>query len=99
MRHLRSSPLRLTNLKPEKPKDLGPYEAIGLKVSLEGGFDDMDRFLGWIEAEKRLLRIDSIRLNPDNREAGRLSGEFTLVALAEKPVQAAKTNAEAKKKP
>lgn len=99
MQHLRSSPLRLTNLKPEKPKDLGPYEAIGLKVSVEGGFGDMDRFLGWIEAEKRLLRIDSIRLTPDNREPGRLSGEFTLVSLAEKPIRAGKNKAEAKKKP
>jgi Tfp pilus assembly protein PilO len=99
IQHLRSTPLRLTDLKPEKPKDLGPYEAIGLKLNLEGAFDDMDQFLGWIEAEKRLFRIDSIRLTPNSREAGRLSGQITLVTLAEKPVAATKSQAGAGKKP
>jgi Tfp pilus assembly protein PilO len=98
IQHLRSSPLRLINLKPEKPKDLGPYEAIGLKLSLEGTFDEMDKFLGWIEGEKRLLRIDAIRLTPNTREIGRLSGEITLVTLAEKPASAVKTKPEVGKK-
>jgi Tfp pilus assembly protein PilO len=100
IQHLRSSPLRLIDLKPEKPKDLGPYDAIGLKLSIDGTFEDMDRFLGWIEAEKRLLRIDSIRLSPDTREAGRLSAQITLVTLADKPVASVKTSkVEAGKKP
>lgn len=99
MRHLRSSPLRLIDLKPEKAKDLGPYEAIGLKLNLEGSFDDMDRFLGWIEGEKRLLRIDSIRLTPNGREGGRLAGQITLVSLSEKAVATAKTKAGTGKKP
>jgi Tfp pilus assembly protein PilO len=98
MRHIRSSPLRLTDLKPEKPKDLGPFEAIGLKLSLEGAFNDLDDFLGWIETEKRLLRIDSIRLTPNTREPGRLSAQITLVTLAEKSVPAAKSKADAGKK-
>ena len=102
MRHvmgrIRSSPLRLTDLKPEKPKDLGPFDAIGLRLSLEGGFVDIDQFLAWIEAEKRLLRVDSIRLAPNVREPGRLSAQLTVMALAEKPAPTGKAREEAKKK-
>ena len=47
MRHvMRPHPilaLRLIDLKPEKPKDLGPFEAIGLQLNLEGSFADIDR--------------------------------------------------------
>ncbi len=43
MGRIRSSPLRLVDLKPEKPKDLGPFEAIGLQLNLEGGYSDIDR--------------------------------------------------------
>ena len=102
MRHMmgriRSSPLRLTDLKPEKPKDLGPYDAIGLRLSLEGGFADVDQFLAWIEAEKRLLRVDSIRLAPIAREPGRLSAQLTVMALAEKTVPTGKAKEEVKKR-
>jgi Tfp pilus assembly protein PilO len=99
IRHLRSTPLRFSDLHPEKAKDLGHYAAIGVRLSLEGKFDDMDRFLGWIEAEKRLLRIDSIKLMPNTREPGWLSGQLTLVMLAEKPAPAAKSKVEVGKKP
>lgn len=103
MRHvigrIRSSPLRLIDLKPEKPKDLGPYEAIGLRLSLQGSFAEVDEFLGWIETEKRLFRVDSLRLTPDTRQPGRLSAQLTLMTLIEKPVAPAKTKGEARKKP
>lgn len=98
MQRIRSSPLRLIDLKPERPKDLGPFEAIGLKLSLDGGFADVDEFLRWIETEKRLFRVDSLRLTPDARETGRLSAQLTLMALADRPVPAAKTKGEAPKK-
>jgi Tfp pilus assembly protein PilO len=98
MRHIRSSPLRLIDLKPEKPRDLGPYEAIGLRLSFDGGFADVDQFLAWVETEKRLFRIGSIRLTPDTREAGRLSAQITLMTLFEKPAAPAKTKGEARKK-
>lgn len=102
MRHvigrIRSSPLRLTDLKPEAPKEMGPYEAIGLKLNFEGTFADIDEFLGWIEAERRMLRVDAIRLTPNSRERGRLTAQLTLMALVEKPSPAAKTK-EARKKP
>jgi Tfp pilus assembly protein PilO len=99
MRRIRSSPLRLIDLKPERPKDLGPYEAIGLRLSLEGAYADIDEFLGWAERDRRLIRIDAVQLMPHNREKGRLSAQITLLALAEKSVGATKPKAEAGKKP
>ena len=93
MGRIRSSPLRLVDLKPEKPKDLGPFEAIGLQLNIEGGYSDIDEFLGWAEANKRLLRVDAIRLTPHARSPGRLTGSLTLVALADKSAPAAKTKA------
>ena len=62
--HMRSSPLKLLDLKPEKSKDLGPYETLGLKLALEGRFTEIDEFLKWVETDQRLLRIDSIKLDP-----------------------------------
>jgi hypothetical protein len=93
MGRIRSSPLRLVDLKPEKPKDLGPFEAIGLQLNIEGGYSDIDEFLGWAETSKRLLRVDAIRLTPHSREPGRLTGHVTLVALADKAAPAAKSKA------
>lgn len=47
--HLRTSPLKLLDLKPGIAKDLGPYETIALQLALEGEFTELDAFLGWIE--------------------------------------------------
>jgi Tfp pilus assembly protein PilO len=93
MGRIRSSPLRLVDLKPEKAKDLGPFEAIGLHLSIEGRYADIDEFLGWAETNRRLLRVDAIRLAPHSREPGRLTGIVTLVALADKAATPAKTKA------
>jgi Tfp pilus assembly protein PilO len=82
--HLRSSPLKLIDLKPGTAKDLGPYETIGLQLALEGTFMELDAFLGWIEADARHLRVDSIKIDPNPREPGLLKAQITLLSLAEK---------------
>lgn len=98
MRHvigrIRSSPLRLVDLKPEKAKNVGPFEAIGLHLTIEGTYSDIDEFLGWAETHRRLLRIDSLRLTPNARDPGRLLGNVTLVALADKAAPKSKTKSE-----
>jgi Tfp pilus assembly protein PilO len=95
--HVRSTPLRLLDLKPETPKDLGPFDALGLQLTLEGHFADLDAFLGWIETERRLLRIDSIKVDPNSQDPSQLKAQIILVSLAEKPAPAAKTKPEARK--
>jgi hypothetical protein len=101
MRHvidrIRSSPLRLIDLKPEKAKSVGPFVAIGLHLSLEGKYVDIDQFLGWAEADSRMMRVDSIKLSPDTREPGRLHASLVLMALVDKAAPAAKTKGESGK--
>jgi Tfp pilus assembly protein PilO len=97
MGRIRSSPLRLVDLKPEKSKNLGPFAAIGLRLSLEGTYNDIDQFLAWAEHGQRLLRVDNIRLTPKGREPGRLSIDLTLFALSEK--NAAPKSKDQSKKP
>jgi Tfp pilus assembly protein PilO len=89
--HLRSSPLKLIDLKPGTAKDLGPYETIGLQLSLEGEFAELDAFLGWIETDSRHLRVDSIKIDPNQRVPGMLKAQIALVSLAEKSPVPAKT--------
>jgi Tfp pilus assembly protein PilO len=95
MRHvidrLRSSPLKLIDLKPEKPRDQSPYEAIGLQLKLEGCFTDIDKFLAWVETDHRLLRIDSNKLDPTSRDPGRLLDQITMLTLGEKAEVVTKT--------
>ncbi len=70
---------------PEKAKDLGPYETLGLKLTLEGRFTEIDEFLKWVETDQRLLRIDTIKLDPDNKDPARLEAQVILLSLVEKP--------------
>jgi Tfp pilus assembly protein PilO len=97
--HLRSSPLKLLDLKPGTNKELGPYETIGLQLSLEGEFTELDAFLGWIETDARHVRVDSIKIDPNQRQPGLLKAQVTLLSLAEKaPATDAKPQAAEPKK-
>jgi Tfp pilus assembly protein PilO len=102
MRHviarIRTSPLKLLDLKPEKPKDLGPYEALGLKLTLEGHFAEIDEFLQWVEVDEQLLRVDSIKLDPVATDPSRLTALVGLLGLAEKASTAPKAKSEPGKK-
>ncbi len=87
MRHvmdrLRSSPLKLVDLKPEAPKNLGPYDAIGVQLALEGDFSELSAFLSWVESDGRYLRVDSIKIDPNQRDPGHLKAQLKLLSLAE----------------
>jgi Tfp pilus assembly protein PilO len=95
---IRLSPLKLLDLMPEKAKDLGPYETLGLKLTLEGRFTEIDEFLRWVETGQRLLRIDTIKLDPDIKDPARLKAQVILLSLVEKSAPTAKANPEADKK-
>jgi Tfp pilus assembly protein PilO len=95
--HLRSSPLKLIDLKPDASKDLGPYQTIGVQLTLDGQFAEIDAFLGWVESGDRPLRVDSIKLDPDQKKPGGLKAQVTLLGLAEKTPAVAKEKPEADK--
>jgi Tfp pilus assembly protein PilO len=96
--HMRSSPLKLLDLKPEKSKDLGPYETLGLKLTLEGRFAEFDEFLKWVETDQRLLRIDTIKLDPVTNDPSRLAAQVVLLSLGEKSAPIAKAKTDVAKK-
>jgi len=97
--HMRSSPLKLLDLKPEKPKVLGPYETLGLKLTLEGSFAGFDEFLNWAEADQRLLRIEMIKLEPLFKDPGQLAAQVVLLSLSENSSSTAKAKPELATKP
>lgn len=99
MEEMRASPLKLVDLKPEKHKDLGPYEALGIRLTLQGRFADIDELLNWVETDKRLLRVDSIKMEPSAKDPSQLTAMFVLMTLGEKPDASLKTRSEPGKRP
>ena len=78
---VRSGPLKLVSLNPEKPKDAGPFEVASVKVELEGKYKDVETFLRWVENDKRLLRVDSLSVDPDSREPDSLRVQLSVLGL------------------
>lgn len=97
MEHLRSSPLKLIDLKPEGSKDLGPYQTIGLQLALEGQFAEIDAFLTWLESGPRPARVDSIKIDPSQHKSAGLKVQLTLLGLAEKTPATGKVKPAAEK--
>jgi Tfp pilus assembly protein PilO len=95
--HLRSSRLKLIDMKPEAPKDLGPYETVGIQLAIEGQFPDIDAFLSWAETDERQLRVDTIKIDPNQQVPGLLKAQITLLSMAEKSQAVAKPKADAGK--
>lgn len=83
MAHVRKLPITLTDLKPGRVKDLGPYDNISLRLQFESTYEDLDALLCWAETNQRLLRVDVLKIEP-GREKNRLSVQLDLVSLAEK---------------
>ena len=89
---IRKSPLKLVDLKPEKPKTLGPYDAIILRLTLEGNYRELHELLNWAQSEQRLLRVESLSLTPARQDMNKsktheplkLSIQLVLAALMEK---------------
>jgi Tfp pilus assembly protein PilO len=78
MGRIRSSPLKLIDLKPDKAKALGPYDAIVLRLTLEGTYQEFDELLTWVQNERRLLRVDSLSLVPSTKGIGKNQGKEPL---------------------
>jgi len=80
MGRVRSSPLKLIDLKPEASRRFGPFDAISLSLSIDGTHDQILELLAWMHNERRLIRVEAVSLTPvarsqDPKEA---SGPFKL---------------------
>ena len=83
MAHVRQSPVKLVDLKPTKTRELGPFDNIGLRLQFEASYEDLDAFLAWVENDHRLLRVDSLKVEP-SKEPALLNVQLDLLSLAEK---------------
>jgi Tfp pilus assembly protein PilO len=61
---VRKFPVHLHSVDPTGVKDVGPFEAVVVEVSMSGYFDGLDGFLRWVETNDRLLRIDRVGIAP-----------------------------------
>jgi Tfp pilus assembly protein PilO len=83
MAHVRQSPVKLVDLKPTKTRELGPFDNIGLRLQFDASYEDLDAFLGWVENDHRLLRVDSLKVEP-TKDHALLNVQLDLLSLAEK---------------
>lgn len=65
---VRRFPVKVRKFEPLPPRKHGPHDALSAKLELVGTTPALDGLLGWIEANPRLLRVDSIVLEPDQGE-------------------------------
>ena len=72
---IRPSPLKLIDLKPDKLKVPGPYDAIAIRLTLEGTFSQVNELLNWVRSQRRLLRVESLSLAPRPGPPGRTRGK------------------------
>ena len=77
---VRGMPVKLTNLDSAEPRQVGPFEAIVLRVELEGSYHDLETFLNWIETNQRLFRVDEMRVSM-MRNSEKLEMALTLLGL------------------
>lgn len=61
---VKSMPVKLTALDPGAQKDFGPYKVASFTMSAEGTYPDVDALLRWVEANPRVLRVDTIGISP-----------------------------------
>ena len=77
---MRAFPLNLVKLVPDSPQRVGPYEAVVLQMQVEGTFEDLDRFLCWLESNERLFRVDTANITPARGDE-RLVMQLTLLGM------------------
>jgi len=79
---IRDYPLKLVSLDAKPPLDVGPYKAVVLKIELEGAFRDMESLMRWLESnEKRLFRIDAVKISPHRSGNGTLIMQLTVLGV------------------
>jgi hypothetical protein len=54
-----------------------------IKIRAIGSFDDIDRFIYWLESNPRLFRVDNIRMTSGGQgaEPGEISADIVVVGV------------------
>jgi Tfp pilus assembly protein PilO len=78
---IRKYPLKLLKLEPQPSKKHGPFDLMILRIEIQGTFAELDAFLGWIESNPRLFRVDLVDLHSSQGEPGRLVLQMTVLGV------------------
>jgi Tfp pilus assembly protein PilO len=78
---VRRFPLNLTALDPEPVRDVGPYKAVVLRIDITGTLLDMNQFLHWLETNDRLMRVDTVSVQPDQKKDGTLTMRLVVIGI------------------
>ena len=77
----REYPIRLVMLDTDAPKDLGEFKAMVVRIDVEGKYRDVSEFLKRVESDRRLLRIDLIRIDPLREGEGNVSAKLVVLGV------------------
>ncbi|MDG3007710.1 type 4a pilus biogenesis protein PilO [Paludisphaera mucosa] len=78
---IRKYPLKLQKLDPQALEKHGPFNLMVLKIELQGTFAELNGFLGWIESNPRLFRVDQVDLHSIQGDAGGLDLQMTVLGV------------------
>jgi Tfp pilus assembly protein PilO len=79
---IRRLPLKMVRLDCRDPKQFGPLRVVIFQIELEGTFFDLDRFLRWVESDRRLFRVDEVSISPMQGGLGGTSMKLTVLGLS-----------------
>jgi Tfp pilus assembly protein PilO len=78
---LRNSAVRLLKLEPQILRKHGPYDVVVVRIEAQGSYNDLSALLAWIETNPRLLRIDSLTLQPSRGLDGDVVLNLTVLGV------------------
>lgn len=83
---VRANPVKLISLNPVASREVGPYKLLAFRIVIEGQYPDICKFLKEIESNRRLVRVESIRIaekavDPSARETAKSDAPVTEMSL------------------
>lgn len=56
--------VRLLSLTPTATKEMGPFQTVGVRLTAEATYPELDRLLRWLEQNPRIFRVEEITIGP-----------------------------------
>jgi len=78
---IRGFPLKLVALDSDPLREIGPYKTLVLRIELEGSFPEMNGFVGWLETNERLFRVDTVRIQPHRSGNGTMVMQLVVLGV------------------
>lgn len=78
---IRQFNVKQTRLDSDDLRDVGPYKAAALRIELEGSFEELTKFLNWLETNERLIRVDTFKIAPHRGKTGNLVMQLVVLGI------------------